>query len=387
MSIRYQVKRLKEKSTLVIIIMVFAFAGALFLLGSYAGTPYFASNADQGTLSGATASNNDTTTLNGQAVQFGCKVKNDINPAPCGPLTPSDGWHVVLADDFNAPIGTAAGDDNLWVPEKGIGSNADETELYDPSQVSVSGGNLVLTANYDNDAAPATGDAKGGNPSNYVQRNYLSGEVNSFTNDPPYKGFTWTPDDGSTWAFEIDAQWPVNPDKNMFNAWWTSSQNGWVTERDFFEGTKGSPAGSIDTAWIYQTRCTNSPNCTTPELMDYYSHQLISSFNPADAMHRYTYVIFPNQSWSLYIDGVLQNWVNACTPTNTNAMCGSSIAPPETSDNVPMRLRIDYALNATTFTTGSRQFLINSVAVYQDNNHAGKSMSGGGVAPGTVVGN
>ena len=91
-------------------------------------------------------------------------------------------------------------------------------------------------------------------------------------------------------------------------------------------------------------------------------------------MHRYTYVVYPNQSWSLYIDGVLQTWVG-----------NNGVAPAHTSVNTPMDLILNYALANTTFTIGSRNFVINSVAVYQDNAHAGQAMTGGGIAPGTTV--
>jgi hypothetical protein len=107
-------------------------------------------------------------------------------------------------------------------------------------------------------------------------------------------------------------------------------------------------------------------------------------------MHRYTYVVYPNQSWSLYIDGQLQTWVG-----------DNGVAPAETSDepnpHQPMYLYIDYALadlnssgtgwNFTdpNFTSGYRQFRINSVAVYEDGIHAGEGFAGGGLAPGTVI--
>ena len=92
-------------------------------------------------------------------------------------------------------------------------------------------------------------------------------------------------------------------------------------------------------------------------------------------MHRYTDVINPDQSWSLYLDGALQTWVG-----------DRGVAPPESSGTTPMEVIIDYALDGTSFTTGQRSFVVNSVAVYQDHAHAGRSTTGDGIAPGTVLG-
>ena len=103
-------------------------------------------------------------------------------------------------------------------------------------------------------------------------------------------------------------------------------------------------------------------------------YQAKLGFDASKGFHRYTYVVYPNQSWSFYVDGVLQTWVG-----------DKGVAPAETSVDSPMDLILNYALVQNTFTVGSRSFVIDSVAVYQDNAHAGRSMRGGGVAPGTTV--
>jgi hypothetical protein len=276
-----------------------------------------------------------------------------VNTAPSGPSAPAGGWHVDFADDFNAPLGTGSGQDNFWYPSQSwngtlsnnvAGNNSYETEVYNASQVSVSGGLLSLTATYQ--------VTQGGN--------YVSGIVTTPVGNPGYQGFTWTPGDGSTWAFEIVCKWPVDTGE-LFNAWWSSTQSGWSDERDFFEGHHSA---GIDTDWIFSTAPVNQ---------EYYSTTL--GFDPSAAMHRYTYVVFSDQSWSTYIDGTLQTWAG-----------NNGISPPESSNDVPMELIINYALDATTFTSGSRTFFVDSVAVYQDGAHAGQSMAGGGIAPGTVVG-
>ena len=294
-----------------------------------------------------------------------------VNRVPTGPPAPTSGWHVDLADDFNVPLGTGPGQDNLWYPTQDWnktpsvavnGNNPDETEVYSSDEVAVQKGNLVLSARYQNDAAPGAGDGSGRNEANRRQRNFVASIVTSPTDEPGYKGFSWTPGDGSTWAFEIDCRFP--PDTiGLFNSFWTSSLGTWSNERDFFEAHSGN---RIDTTWIYRTPVTGGYESS------FYGKTL--GFDPSAAMHRYTYVVNPNQSWSLYIDGALQTWVGV-----------DGVAPPKTSSNTPMELIMNYALNGSGFTSGSNSFLINSVAVYQDNAHAGKSMSGGGIAPGTTV--
>ncbi len=307
------------------------------------------------TTAGGSSGGGSTTSSSGATSSGGSSgATSYVNPAPTGPATPTGGWAVDFADDFNAPLGTGPGQDNYWYPSQSWNTNPDadvagdnsyETEVYNASQVSVSGGLLSLTAVYQVTA--------GGS--------YVSGIVTSPTGRAGYQGFTWTPGDGSTWAFEIVCQWPVNTGE-LFNAWWSSTESGWSDERDFFEGH--TTQAGIDTDWIY---------VTSPVTQDYYETTL--GFDPSAAMHRYTYAVNSDQSWSFYIDGALQTWVGK-----------NGVSPIESSVDAPMELIINYALSAVTFTSGSRTFLVDSVAVYQDEAHAGQSTAGGGIAPGTVIG-
>jgi hypothetical protein len=123
-----------------------------------------------GHFGGVAAILTDDTSSDGKSVYFG----STINPSPTGPSSPASGWHVDLADDFNAVIGTGANEDNLWYPSQSWnpnpatnanGDNEYETEVYNSSQVSVSNGD-------------------------FVQRNYVSGIVTTPTNQADYKGFT-----------------------------------------------------------------------------------------------------------------------------------------------------------------------------------------------------
>jgi hypothetical protein len=110
-------------------------------------------------------------------------------------------------------------------------------------------------------------------------------------------------------------------------------------------------------------------------------------YDPATSFHRYTTVLYPDNTWSEYIDGELQTWLGKA---------GVAPAPPEFK-RVPMALLLTNALRDASNTSGpnpypefstpgeTRTFNIHSIAVYQDGAHAGRNVTGGGVAPGTTV--
>ena len=289
-----------SKALPMLAILSLAIIGVYYMNASHATSPFVSVGATSGIFSGEATTINDGTASGGSKVHFGAT----INPAPAGPASPTSGWHVDFADDFNAPLGTGPREDNLWYPNQlwssptsnANGFNGSETEVYNSSQVTTNNGTLALTARYQNDVAPATGNGSGSSSSNEVQRNYVSGIVTTPTTQSGYKGFSITLGDSSTWAFEIECQWPVNTGE-LWDAFATNSLGTWVNERDFFEGK--SPANYIDTDWIYSTVNTGG------ELQDYFHTTL--GYDPANAMHRYTYVIYPDQSWSFYIDGALKH--------------------------------------------------------------------------------
>jgi hypothetical protein len=391
---------LKHIPALIVVLGVVVL-GIHYIISSFAASPYGSVNATSGALTSPASEQSCPSGSSGQCILFG----NSVNATPTGPAAPLSGWHVDLADGFNRPIGPDIGptttNDNLWYPnvnwQPHPAENTDnlqcfQTQDYSSSQVSAGGGMLSLKAIYSPDAySPATPQTSCGqcNVTTYTscspKRNYLSGEVTSSSpkSVPGYKGFTWTPGDGkSTWAFEIVCQWPANS-SGLWNTFYTSSVGTWTNERDFFEGYQynGSTnmpktANNIDSDFIYQTPKT-AGNTTLKKHQDIYNYQ--TAFNPSSGFHRYTYVVYPNQSWSFYIDGVLQTWVG-----------NNGIAPAETGDDNPMDILINYGLrdNTTTpWTTGTQTMLVKSVAVYQDEANAGQGTTGGGIAPGTVVGN
>ena len=320
----------------------------------------------------------------------GASPGGQVVASPLGVPAPSSGWTTVFADGFAAPIGSAPGDDNLWYPnEPAQVSPATptypdtdfDTNAYSSTEVWVTGGNLIEAARYDANVLPASGTA--------VQKNYLSGmaattTINSHSCVPLirttacYRGWDWLSAPGPTWAFQVVAQFPLNTGE-LFNAFWsvndsfTTSSN----ERDFIEGKRdlGSTVANdtmLDSDWIYQV---------SPLLQDLYSQDtdLQLDFNPSAQMNTYTYVIYPDQTWSLYLNGVKQMWIGN----------GTGIGPAESAPSVRMALRLDYAVRGNTFVQGERYFKISSVAVYEDSASASKPghpySSGTTIAPGTTV--
>jgi hypothetical protein len=311
-----------------------------------------------------------------------------VNAAPTGPTTPQGGWHVAFADGFGAPLGTAAGQDNFFYPNENAccnayenhhGDNSNELEAYNGAQVHVTGEGLELVDAFHPNAMPAEGS--------YPVRNYLSGAA---TTRPQYQAggwhpFTWEPGGGETWAFECDCRLPSNYPKYSGTdpGWWSTDQS-WTNEFDFFEswGWNCNPLATcgFGVAWVYNTSAMRTEESAL--------YGMISKlFDPATSFHRYTTVLYPDNTWSEYIDGELQTWLGKG---------GIAPAPPEFK-RVPMSLLLTNALRDATGSSGpnpypefstpgeTRTFNIRSIAVYQDGAHAGSNVAGGGVAPGTTV--
>ena len=295
-----------------------------------------------------------------------------VNATPTGPASPASGWHVAFADGFGVPIGAGPGQDNFWYPNRGccnddptkdfVGDNTDELEVYNSSQVSVNSSGLQLADTYSPNREPAEGS--------YPVRNYVSGTVRTLP-APGYRPFAWKPGGGETWAFECYCKFP-SYFQGMDIGWWSTDKI-WTDEVDFFESwTTGSPSSSealLGTAWIYETSARKSVESWTAPWQ---------KFDPSAAFHRYTTVITPSDIVEEYVDGV---------------HVFSYGAPPYLAAEPEMSLILSNAIRSVNgastssqFTSGSRDFDVRSIAVYEDGDHAGQGVSGGGVAPGTTIG-
>jgi hypothetical protein len=381
-----------SKLSLALFLVIFAGIGVYLLTDSHAATPYVSINAAQGSIANGAASQACTGASDGNCVTFGSITGGGVNSEPKGPATPSGGWSVAYADGFTDPMGTGSGQDNTWFSNRYNGNsnpcvnappdNANETDLYNCSQAKVDSGGLELTCTY----SPGVGSGKSD----------LCGRVQGNSgNTPGYKAFGWTPAKGETWAFEVDAKFPKNTGEEDVG-WW-SSDPCWGDEFDFFESwgwgnppTSGYTQTNTGIAWIYNTGNTSCTNDSGSYQNDegYKQFWPSASQDPSLAFHRYTTVVYPNNTWSFYIDGVLQTGGTGLDSSGTPGVMGPAGQAAAIIKPV-MNLILQYSLRTPSqpigFNSGSRTFTVRSAAVYQDAGHAGKDIVNGGLAPGTTL--
>jgi hypothetical protein len=282
------------------------------------------------------------------------KVKDvRVNAKPTGPPTPRGGWSVAYADGFGAELGTRKGQDNTWRKlddEEGF-TNENEIAVFRAKQAKTGAEGLELAC------TPLAREIKRGAQLNAY---YECGAVVS-------THFRWKSDEGETWAFECVCKWPANTGE-ADPGWWTNGgyREG-ENEYDFFEGDGW---GNHDAE--YDAFMPAIVQLGEEHKVDGFEKTL--GFYPEQGLHRYTTVLTPHgghYTAEEYVDGTFK-WSFSYTDTK------------QAWDE----LNLSYALREYTggFRSGTRDFDIRSVAVYEGKAHEGKDIEGGGVAPGTVVG-
>jgi hypothetical protein len=300
-----------------------------------------------------------------EAPRGGGSQKAMVSATPTGPAAPAGGWSVVYADGFGAPIGNGAGQDNTWFPNNCAlssncaGFNTDEMEVINPSAASETAEGLKLTCTY---TAAAQEPGK---------KHYVCGTVRGQAEGklPGYSFFKWSPGKGQTLVFQAVAKLPPNTGE-ADPGWWTNGPPWNDTEVDFFEGG-GASSGQV-TGWrtnpLY-TAWFASPHVT--------ANKQGFTVDPSLAFHTYTFEIAANNTYSIWIDGVPQPWATNVGPVK-----------PDLAEKATLIL--SYALREcgckSGFTSGTREFDIKSVSVYEDKAHKGVGIENEGIAPGTAVG-
>jgi hypothetical protein len=286
-----------------------------------------------------------------------------VSPAPTGPATPPGGWSVVYADAFGAPIGKGPGKDNTWYPNNCsleancAGFNENELEVMNPSAVSETGEGLKLTCTH-----TAVAQSPG---SKHFVCGTLRGQAEGL---PGYSFFKWSPGKGQTLVFQAVAKLPPNSGE-ADPAWWSNGPPWNDTEVDFFEAygassrhTSGWRTDPLYTMWF----ASPHPSGVKPGF----------ATDPSQGFHTYTFELAANNTYSVWVDGVLQPWA-------------TDVGPAKPDLSAKTTLILSYALRACSctsgFTSGAREFDVKSVAVYEDTVHHGVGIENGGVAPGTVV--
>jgi hypothetical protein len=287
-----------------------------------------------------------------------------VSATPSGPSTPLGGWSVVYANAFAAPIGSGPGQDNTLFPNNCSeyknceGFNSNEMQVFNPSAVSTGPDGLKLTCTH-----TSTAQSPG-------SKHYVCGVVKGLGSGAPgYRIFYWSPNFGQTLVFQTVARFPPNTGE-ADPGWWSNGPPWSESEFDFFEG--GGWGSQHTTGWR-----------TDDLFMSWFAPPHPSAakrgfdVDPSAGFHTYTTEIFPTGIFSEWIDGVRQPW-------------GTGIGPAFPVNSIKSGLILSYALRtcsgcSTSFTSGTREFDVRSIAVYEDSMHRGVGIENEGLAPGTTV--
>ncbi len=290
---------------------------------------------------------------------------SSVSASPTGPPTPPSGWSLVYGDAFGEPLGSGSGHDNTFFPNNcGLGTNCagfndDELEVMNPSAVLQTAEGLKLTCTY-------VGRAQSPGAKHFVCGTVRGQAEGSF---PSYSFFKWSPGKGQTFVFQAIAKFPPNTGE-ADPGWWSNGPPFDDTEVDFFEGG----------GWSYQH---SSGWRTDPLFTAWFARPLLSASSPGFAsdpslaFHTYTFELSAGDTYSLWIDGVPQPWAQGVGPAQPDLAAKTTLI-------------LSYALRtcgtcSSGFASGSREFDVRSVAVYEDGAHRGVGIENAGLAPGTVI--
>jgi hypothetical protein len=278
-----------------------------------------------------------------------------IPTKPTGPATPAGGWSVVYGDAFQRPFGTAAGDDStFWPCPSGTGSgyatcgndgNGNEPNTYATSQVTETAEGLDMRCTYESPGK------------------YLCGGGHT-----PEGSFEWDAGLGNTLVFQTVTKFPISTGEADVQ-WWADGSPFTDTEMDFYEAINSesgwcSHLAAIFTAWFAAPHVGSE------------TYEWGCQFKPEQQFNTYTTEIFPNDTYSFWIDGnLISHGIGPVTP-DTTAKTGLTIA---------------YGLRNLNnghynFTSGSRNYYAKYISVYEDTAHKGVGIRHQGLAPGTQVG-
>lgn len=207
-----------------VIVVIIAGIGTYILLSSHAATPQAATaEAENGTKSGTTSVIADNSASSGNALQFGTVASggSGSSGASCtsncqpyfanGTTSPKTSWASKLDDEFN---GTSLNTTNWYNGRRSCGSgnvcggynSSSESELFSPSNVAVTGGNLVLTATHTS----------------------VDGGTHPWTSGTVESKFDYT------YGY-FEARLKVPAPSVAWTAYWLTSSQGWPPEIDIFE--------------------------------------------------------------------------------------------------------------------------------------------------------
>lgn len=281
-------------------------------------------------------------------------TERTVPATPSGPAAPTGGWSVVYGDAFAEPLGAGTGHDNTLFPNvcestSCAGFNRDELETFKSTQQTVGAEGLELTCQY-------TGSAP---------KPYNCGGVYSGAKAPSYRGFTWAAGSGQTLVFQAVSKFPRNTgDADV--SWWSDGPPWNGAEFDFYEAEnlqhEGWCSGSgLFTAWF------------APPHLEKALYNFGCSYDPTAAYHTYTTEIFPDDSFSAWVDG---------------AQYANHVGPLKALTEAFDYLTLSYGIREegiNGFKSGARTYYVKSIEVWEDTKHKGVGLHNEGLAPGTAV--
>jgi hypothetical protein len=324
----------------------------------------------------------------------------EVSKTPTGPPTPTSGWTAVFADGFGAELGTTAGKDNFWYPNKDVmvaaasyqpGHNANELQAFHSSAVRITSEGLALDVTQSTKVATVTPPGGAAREVDYVGSEVTTvwGEIAG--KPAGYSFFRWKPCQGGYYCCEIVAKFPPNTGE-MDPGWWaydsrnTGWNGSWNDEVDFLElwgWPKALGAGPNYQAgapvWKYKT---GNNTDSSPAKTAYHEDWNVESsfgFKPSNGFNRYTWLLNPDNSMAMYINGALKFSVPGAAGSGATSP-GTGGAPPASGEiaQVWMGLVLQNALRresaetystAPNFKTGTRTATIRSIAFYRDTEH------------------
>lgn len=273
-----------------------------------------------------------------------------------------------MADAFNSEHPLSP----LWGPNSndngGAGltatipsANANEVAAFNASQVSLGPDGLHLTAQ----RAPGVSAGKAYVSGVVISQNLIPGEPGQ--QGFPITGFRWLPTAGMVWCLEAVIAAPSVTGGGEDPGWWCSTPE-WVGEIDLFEmWNYGQQPWGLGVTWIYDTSHGGMAQRTVYGLPAQSDQQF----------HRWTHVFDGiNMVVRVFLDGAERVDLGFPWPTSFVSK--------------PMYLILTHAMRSAfgttpSWTSGATVMRVRSAAAYTDAPHAGQAMTGGGIAPGTIV--
>jgi hypothetical protein len=289
---------------------------------------------------GATGPRGATGPTGGSTGETGQTGATGVAAKPLGPPTPPSGWSVQYADAFHDPFTT-----DLTIAPANYSSPLESDETFSPSAVHTGPEGLTLTCKKEQEA----------------KRQFVCGLIHTESTRNGKLFHYEGPQSGQTLCFQMVAELSKQTGESD-NGFWSYQTSGSGTQE--FDFPELFPISSPDTTWepfYHWFGVPEDEERITPQGLNTYT----TLWEPASGK---------NYRFKVYYDGALRFTSAEQTPVASWF---------ELVVNYFIRYGVNEARNWPLHET--RTFHVASIAVYEDQGHAGQGVEGGGIAPGTVI--